>query len=402
MTISKERDMRNLEQKLIHLFEKYTNDGRIPGISARIVQEGETLAQVVCGLGDREAGKPLQEDGLFRIYSMSKVITIVAALQLFEKGYFTLETPLSDFLPSFGRMDVITGYDQDIPLFKPATQPILMKHLFTMTSGITYGFNPATVPADRYLQSRLNEADRQKGEAPGGLNTREFIEVLSGTALAFEPGEDYLYGYSHDILGRVIEVITGDSFGSYLKKNIFDPLDMRDTTFLPDKEQTERLVPLYKTEKAGEAPIRIPDDDPIMSYLFNKGGLESGGGGLASSLNDYCRYCEVLLQGGYFKDHRIIGRKTLDLMTRNHLKGKALETMSGGGYGYGLGVRVMMNPAQAGIPGSMDEYGWEGAATTWMCIDPEEELYAVMMLQFLNCPYPLQREFAQVMYGSLN
>ncbi|MDA3956568.1 serine hydrolase [Oceanispirochaeta sp.] len=393
--------MKPMEENLKDLFMKYTTDGRIPGISAQVVQRGETLAHVVTGLADKEAGKVLKEDALFRIYSMSKVITILGAMQLFEKGLFTLETPLSDFIPSFRRMNVITGYDQDIPLLKPAVQPILMKHLLTMTSGIPYGFNPGSLPADRFLLNRIGEAEKEKSAPQGSLNTRDYIEALAGTALAFEPGDDFLYGYNHDILGRVIEVLSGESFGSYLKKNIFDPLEMKETTFLPDKEQAERLVPLYRTVKAGEAPVRVAQDDPLTSFLFKKGGFESGGGGLISSLGDYSRYCEALLKEGSFDGHRIIGRKTLNLINRNHLTGKALATMSGDGYGYGLGVRVMMNPSLAGIPGSRGEYGWSGAAATWMCIDPAEELYAVMMLQLADCPYPLQREFAQILYGAL-
>ena len=395
--------MNTLEQNLTQLFEKYTQDGRIPGISALIVRKGETLAHVITGLADRQAQKPLMENSLFRIYSMTKVMTVVAALQLYEQGLYTLETPLADILPSFGQMNVITGYDQDTPLLRPAVQPILMKHLFSMSSGIVYGFNPGTRPADRYLLARLDEETRQRKTGPGGLNTAETIEILATTAPAFEPGDDYTYGYNHDILGRVIEVLTGMSFGSYMKQNIFDPLEMGDTTFLPTEEQARRLVPLYRAEKKGEEPVCVSDEDPMAEFLFKKGGFESGGGGLISSLDDYSRYCAALLQGGDYKGRSILGRKTLDLMTRNHLSGRGLESFVRDmpGYGYGLGVRVMVNPAEAGIPGTSGEYGWGGAAATWMCIDPAEDMYAVLMLQLLDCPYPLQREFAQVIYGAL-
>lgn len=400
----KGRSMTSLEQNLIQLFKKYTEEGQIPGIAARIVRKGDTLADVQTGWESLDKKRPLRGDSLFRIYSMSKVMTIVAAMQLYEKGCFTLETPLSDFLPSFSQMDVISGYDQERPLLRPAVRPILMKHLFSMTSGVAYGFNPSTVPADRYLLKQLEESYSDMSALPGSLNTKEMIEILSKTALAFEPGEDYIYGYNHDILGRVIEVITGQSFAACMQEKIFEPLGMKDTTFLPSAEQKERLVPLYRTENTGNVPILVSDDDPMSNFLFKENGFESGGGGLVSSLDDYSRYCSVLLQGGSYKGERIIGRKTLDLMTSNHLSGKSLATFTKDmpGYGYGLGVRVMMNPSLTGIPGSMGEYGWSGAAATWMCIDPMEDLYAVLMLQLLDCPYPLQREFAQVMYGTLN
>jgi CubicO group peptidase (beta-lactamase class C family) len=385
--------LNQFEQNLNSLFEKYTNDRRISGISAQIVQKGKTVAKVVTGLADLESEKPLREDSLFRIYSMSKVITIVAAMQLFEQGHFTLETPLSDFIPSFGSMNIITGYDQDTPLLKPAGKPLLMKHLFTMTSGIAYGFNPETTLADRYLLSHFESADH--------TNTEDFIEQLSGTALTFEPGDDYIYGYNHDILGRVIEIISGESFGSYLKKNIFDPLAMTDTNFVPNEEQMTRLVPLYKADLPEQMPVLVPDNDPMTNFLFRENGFESGGGGLVSSLKDYSLYCEALLNKGRMNGNRIIGRETLDLMTQNHLREKALKSLAIDGYGYGLGVRTMMNPQQAGFPGSLGEYGWGGAATTWMCIDPAKEMYAVLMLQLLNCPYPIQKEFAQVLYAGL-
>lgn len=385
--------MNQFEQNLNSLFEKYTDDRRISGISAQIVHKGKTVAQVVSGLADLESEKPLREDSLFRIYSMSKVITVVAAMQLFEKGHFTLETPLSDFIPSFGSMNIITGYDGNTPLLKPAGKPLLMKHLFTMTSGISYGFNPETAPADRYLLKRIESADNG--------NTKYFIEQLSGAALAFEPGDDYFYGYNHDILGRVIEIISGENFGSYLKKNIFDPLAMTDTSFVPNEEQMTRLVPLYRADLLDQRPVPVPDNDPMTNFLFKENGFESGGGGLVSSLKDYSLFCEALLNKGELNGNRIIGRETLDLMTQNHLQGKALKSFNLDGYGYGLGVRTMMNPQQAGFPGSLGEYGWSGAATTWMCIDPAKEMYAVLMLQLLNCPYPIQKEFAQLLYAGL-
>lgn len=385
--------MNQFEQSLNNLFETYTIDRRIAGISAQIFHKGKTVAKVVNGLADFESGEVLKEDSLFRIYSMSKVITVVAAMQLFEQGLFTLETPLSDFIPSFGSMNIITGYDGVTPILKPAKEDLLMKHLFTMTSGIAYGFKPETILADRYLLKRIESSDH--------TNTENFIELLSGTALAFEPGSDYIYGYNHDILGRVIEIISGESFATYLKKNIFDPLAMTDTNFVPNKEQMSRLVPLYRTDFPEQIPVRVPDNDPMTDFLFRENGFESGGGGLVSSLKDYSLYCEALLNQGNLNGNQIIGSKTLELMTQNNLGGKALQSLGKDGYGYGLGVRTMMNPHLAGFKGSIGEYGWGGAASTWMCIDPAKQMYAVLMLQLLNCPYPIQKEFAQVLYEGI-
>ncbi len=395
--------MNQLERNLAVLFDKYSKKHLIPGLSAHVYHKGRTVAKVVNGLADLGSGKPLQEDSIFRVFSMSKVITVIATMQLYEKGYFTLDTPVSEFIPAFGKMNVISGYRGEIPLLVPATKPLSMKHLFTMTSGIGYGFLSGTDAVDRYLLDHIDKSLKKRSNRARKVTTEEFIKILSGSALAFEPGSDHFYGYNHDILGRIVEIISGMSFGDYLNQNIFKPLGMRNTAFSLSKEQDKKLVPLYTINKWGQAPCLVSDDNAMLFMLFESGGFESGGGGLYSDLTDFSLFCEALLNGGILDNNRIIGEKTLDLVRENQLSGKALETflLNGNGYGYGLGVRTMMYPGHGGLPNSIGEYGWAGASATWMCIDPAKDMYAVLMLQLLNCGYQIQTEFSHVIYDGL-
>ncbi len=395
--------MNQLEKNLTSLFDKYSKKKLIPGISAHIYHKGKTVAKVVNGLADLATGKPLQEDSIFRVFSMSKVITVIAAMQLFEKGYFALDTPVSEFIPAFGKMNLISEYRGEIPLLTPAKKTLLMKHLFTMTSGIGYGFLSGTDAVDKYLLDHIDNSLKKRPNGTSKVTTEEFINILSGSALAFEPGSDHFYGYNHDILGRIIEIISGMTFGDYLIQNIFKPLGMRNTGFSLSNEQDKKLVPLYTINKWGQAPSLVSDDNAMLFMLFESGGFESGGGGLYSDLTDFSLFCEALLNGGILGNNRIIGEKTLDMIRENQLSGKALETflLNGYGYGYGLGVRTMMYPGHGGLPSSIGEYGWAGASATWMCIDPAKDMYAVLMLQLLNCGYPIQTEFCHTLYDGL-
>jgi CubicO group peptidase (beta-lactamase class C family) len=327
-----------------------------------------------------EAGVKISADTIYRIHSMTKVITCTAALMLYERGLYLLNDPIADYLPEFNNMSVYRNNELGVRSKSAATRAIRIRDLFTMTSGIT-------------AMGVSNETERQTRDAFGNgaldMDMRSFTKTLSAIPLAFEPGAHWNYGLSHDVLGALVEVLSGRTFGQFLQREIFEPLGMKDTFFRLPEEKKALLCKLYKRSEDGAlAPTTTPLDS-----RYEEGSLfESGGGGLLSTTTDYSRFAQVLVRGGELDGVRLLSRKTIGLMATNHLIERQLQDFSQPpqrkGYGYGLGVRTLIDPAGGGMNASIGEFGWSGLAGSWMMVDPQEQLTAVYMQQLLPSHSP--------------
>ena len=348
---------------------QFVSSGQIAGCSVRIMRKDEVCFEECFGYADIGKKARMTDDTIFAIASMSKVITVAGIMQLYEQGKFKLWDPVSEYLPGFRKPKIAKENPDGSYEITDAKGEITMRQLFTMTSGVPYGWGDTA--AGRIRIEKEKEYMEKGLPMPGNV---EYCNLVGQLPLAFEPGEKWMYGFSIDVLGAVIEVLTGKTLGEYLKEHIFDPLDMRDTGFYVPGEKQDRVATLYHIQEnlrpeAREFPDRKPE-------------FESGGGGLFSTVRDYSRFAQMLLHGGTLNGVRILGRKTVDLIATNHLtpeqqKGDSWDTQRG--YGYGLGVRVMMNPETAGINGSAGEWGWDGAFGNWFCVDPKENLTCVYL-----------------------
>ncbi len=367
---------------------RYINKGQIAGVSAIIVKNDKVVYRNNIGYSNIKNRTPIQDDTIYKIYSMTKVITVAAALILFDEGHFSLDDPIKDYIPAFKDPKIIVDYTDGKLTTKRSETDITIKHLLTMTSGISYGWEEEGL--DKYYNDQF-KIKQEEGPKP---TLESFVNDIASFPLKFEPGSDYLYSYSIDVIGRLIEVISGKKYSKFVKERLLDPLGMKDTVLSLSKDKRERLATMYEWKDRKLSDIK---DERIP--------FEMPGGGYYSTLDDQITFCQFLKNTGNHNGKQILGRKTIELMSRNHLTGNAFDTMYKEfkkGYGYGLGVRNMMNTSMAGLNGSTGEWGWDGMASTWMCIDPKEDLTAVFMIQLVpyNC-IPVQTKFQQIMYGAL-
>ncbi|KAI9005150.1 beta-lactamase [Hyaloraphidium curvatum] len=385
------------------LQERYVNAGRIPGCLALVSRRGK-LAHVSClGLSDRERGTPMAEDAIFRIYSMTKPITSVALLMLYEEGKVLLEDPVDKYIPSWAGLGVYAS--GTYPDFKttPPARKMQVIDLLRHTSGLTYGFQNRTPVDEAYRKAGI------PGTNLAGMSLAQFAEELGKLPLEFSPGEAWNYGVSTDVLGYLVEVISGVPFAEFLRTRIFEPLGMVDTSFSVPPEKAHRLVPCY-TRGPGDGYTL--SDDPASSPFLKEPEFYSGGGGLLSTAADYLRFCHMLVNRGTLDGARILSRKTLRLMASNHLPGAGdLTGMSrslfseatNAGIGFGLGFAVCDDPAKAATPSSKGEFYWGGMASTAFWIDPEEEMAVVFMTQLVpSSSYPVRRELRAVVYAAVD
>ena len=346
------------------------SDVGIPGADLAIYIKGKEVYRHRTGYADHELSVPIAPDALYPFYSMTKIITCVTALRLYEEGAFLLNDPLSDYLPEFKNMQVRAVKDNGEVHTVPAVHPIRIVDLFTMSSGLTYNPTP-----------ELEKLNKRK---KGNYTIKEFSSALAKDPLYFEPGAHWHYGYSHDILGYLIEVLSGKTLGEYFKENIFTPLGMNDTFFRLPKEKEKRLVSCYdfdeKThgfKKVYELPSRFSLDSKY----------EGGGGGLISTVDDYAIFANALCAGGTgVNKYRVLSRATIELMRTNHLDKTCMKDYNWphhSGYGYGLGVRTMVDKAAGGSNSSIGEYGWSGMAGTFVLIDPAVDLTYVYAQQLM-------------------
>ena len=378
--------------------QRIVDQGKVAGAAGMIIRRGVTAYCSSFGMRDREKKDPLKNDAIYRIWSMSKTITIAAAMTLYEKGYFRLHEPIADFLPAFKDMKVAQHDERGVVTIVPAKRPITFEHLFTMTSGIPY-------PGQDSLTARLM-AETQKKQAKDIKQGKPWdlarsVDEMAAVPLCFHPGDHWLYGFSHDILGRLIEVISGKKLGVFLSERIFKPLGMKDTAFYIPQEKQDRAVKAYRLGSGGLGEITDMDAAPSSPPVF-----ESGGGGLCSTMADCSRYAQMLLNNGRLGDERILSRKTIELIRAIHcipseMSSNVFKHLRG--YGYGLGVRTMMDTAEAGLNGSFGEWAWDGLMGTYYCVDPAEDLCALFFIQLVSeINGELQRGFVQTVYGAID
>ena len=367
----KEGFSRERLDKLHHVLQGYVDEGKHAGIITVIARHGKIVDIGNYGVRDLDSRAPMSADTIVRIYSMSKVITSVAALTLFEEGKFKLTDPISKYLPEFKDMKVCTGGSADEPKLVDAKRPITIKQLFTHTSGIPYDFTAIEPVITMHQRSDIFNAPSLK----------EFSERLARLPLVHQPGESMTYGLNIDVLGRLIEVVSGQSLEEFMQRRIFDPLKMRDTSFDVAPEKMSRLAKLYNRNDKGKLE-EIPP--PYGTYPEKGRGFASGGGGLYSTIGDYLRFGQMLLNGGSLDGKQILSRKTVELMTVNHLTDLDKGTMPGNpSEGFGLGGSVRIDLAKGNTLGSIGQFGWSGAASTTFNMDPKEQTVVVLLTQLM-------------------
>ena len=371
---------------------RFVASGQIAGCSAKIMRNDEVCFQGNFGYADIEKEIKISDNTIFPIASMSKVVTVVGIMRLYEQGMFKLWDPVSEYLPGFKKPKIALEKPDGSYEIVDAKGEVTMRQLFTMTSGVPY---PSEDTAAGRIRIEKEKEYMDSGKPIPG--TVDYCNLVGQLPLAFEPGEKWMYGFSIDVLGAVIEVLTGKTLGEYLKKNIFDPLGMTRTGFYVRPDKHSRIATLYHINE-GMTPA-------ARDYPASKPAFESGGGGLFTTVKDYSRFAQMLLHGGTLDGVRILGRKTVDLIATDHLTPEQRKTDSWDtqrGYGYGLGVRVMTNPELADINGSVGEWGWDGAFGNWFCVDPKENLTCVYLTT--NLPgdhYRFIPKLMASMYASL-
>ena len=383
-----------------HLKRCYIDTGRFPGTQLLVYRRGKVVHSAVQGFADLERKVPVKDDTIFRIYSMTKPITSTAFMMLVEEGRVALDEPVHKYIPEWKNLGVFQAGTVGAFLTRPPSRPMLIVDLLRHTSGLTYGFQQRSNVDAAYREMKIGEVEKS-----GTLQS--MIEGLAEIPLEFSPGEAWNYSVSTDVIGYLIGKISGKPFEQFLKQRIFDPLGMNDTDFFVPADKAHRFAACYSADKGG---ITL-QDDPTSSSFLKPPSFISGGGGLCSTAADYLTFCRALLGGGELGGVRLIGPKTLALMTSNHLPGgRDLPEMSRSlfseatynGIGFGLGFSVTMDPAKTLIPGSAGEYSWGGAASTAFWIDPAEELIAIFMTQVLpSSTYPVRRELRTLVYAGI-
>ena len=380
---------------------RYVDEGLLPGWLVVVTRHGRIAHLATYGSRDLEAGLPVEVDTRWRIYSMTKPITTVAAMTLFEEGEFELNDPISRWLPEFADMRVYRRGSAQAPATDPA-DPIRVWHLMTHTAGLTYGFHHAHAVDEMY-----RNAGFEWGQ-PEGKDLAECCEIIAGLPLVFQPGTEWNYSMATDVLGRLIEVISGKSLDEFLADRIFGPLGMVDTGFWVEGEAKEQLAALYVPQPGTRKAVR---QDAFGRAVTSRPAFLSGGGGLVSTAADYHRFTQMLRRGGELDGVRILGTRTLAHMTRNHLPGgQDLEQIGRplfaespfDGVGFGLGFSVLQDPAKAKTLAKAGEFAWGGAASTAFWVDPEEDLTALFFTQLLpSSTHPLRTQLRQLVYQAL-
>lgn len=363
----------------------YVDDDRVAGLATMVYRRGEVAHVRTYGQRDRQSGAPMTPKTLFRIYSMTKPITTVAALMLYEEGHFQLGDPVARYLPAFEDVQVYDTTASGAPTRVEPQRPMTIRDLMTHTSGLTYGVFGDTPVDSMYRAAEILDKDRALAAA---------VDTLGTLPLLHHPGETWHYSVSTDVLGRLVEVVSGQSLDTYFRTRIFDPLDMDDTMFEVPSSEMDRFATNYTVNEEGTLTV---EDRGASSQFAAPVRMLSGGGGLVSTMDDYLRFARMLLNDGILDGTRLLGSETVEFMTRNHLSG-TFEP----GWGFGLGVRVCTDLAQAQILGSEGMYGWSGAANTYFFIDPAEELIGMVWTQLVpHGLYPIGPQFRVGVYQSI-
>jgi len=381
-------------ERIAPVLQQYVDDGELVGVVSMLARRGEVVHFEEFGDLTMDTGRALEKDSIFRIYSMTKPITTMAVMMLYEEGKLQITDPVERYLPEFANVRVAGPGGSLVAPQRPMTVQMLMTH----SSGLTYGVFGDTMVDRQYRDTSVR--------ASPDLDV--FIERLGPIPLQYQPGTRFHYSVSTDVLGALVEAVSGQSLGEFFQQRIFGPLEMEDTFFQVPAEKLNRFGTNHTyNPQSGELEV---SDSATASNFVNRQTFESGGGGLLSTAEDYMRFSQMVLNGGELDGARIIGNKTLEYMTQNHLPGifgdngqHAPDTLPGfvNGTGFGLGFAVIEDPTAAGGIGSVGEYYWGGAAGTIFWIDPVEELIGVVMIQHMNVQVPLRATFKALAYGAI-
>ena len=363
------------------VMQGWVDDGKIPGALTMIAREGRLVHLEKIGMQDVATEKPLEFDTIFRIYSMTKPITSVAVMMLYEEGHFQLGTPVSELIPAFKDMQVYTDGGETIV---DAEREMTIKHLLTHTSGLIYGGD-----WDHPINERYRDANFYGGDLAN------MAQELGNIPLLHHPGDAWNYGMSTDVLGYLIEVVSGMPFEEFLKTQILDPLGMTDTAFSVPDEKADRYPTLY--EPAEDGGIQVIENAPVSSGP--RSFFHSGGAGLQSTAADYLRFCQMLLNDGELDGVRLLGRKTVELIRVNHISDE-WHPLERTGCGFGLGFAVVTDVAETHGPGSEGTYSWGGLASTTFWIDPVEDLIGILMTQLIG-DSPFHAQFRVLTYQAI-
>ena len=394
--------------RIAPVMQSYVDQRGFSGISTMLARRGQVIHFQQVGWQDRESRTPLSADAIFRIYSMTKPIICVALMTLYEEGRFQLFDPVAKFLPAFGKVRVQTGTTpsdiQEVDLIRPLT----IRDLFTHTSGLTYNFLEDSPVSELYRQAGLL--------SDAGRSLEAMIGELARLPLAFQPGTKWHYSMAIDVLAHLIEVISGQPLADFLNERLFAPLGMTDTGFSVPPDKRDRIATMYghpdiavntfsRIFEAWTAGFNERIDVDATYPMTNTHSFARGGHGLFSTAWDYMRFAQMLLNRGELDGVRILAPKIADLMHMNHTPAALLPYEIGGipagGYGFGLGSRVLLNVAESQLPGSVGEFGWGGAAKTYYWVDPQEQLVGVLMTQFMIAFDLPDKDFQLLAYQAL-
>jgi len=391
--------------------ERYVDTGILPGILTQVSRGGEIVHTGMSGVMDIERKKAMREDAIFRIYSMTKPITAVALMMLAEEGKIGLDDDVHTHIPSWKNLRV---YGSGMPslventagqfITMPVKRRMKVVDLVTHTSGLTYGFMNRTTVDGEYRRVKLGDF-----QTPGGLDA--FIEQLANIPLDFSPGEHWNYSVSIDVMGYLVQKLSGQTFGEFLRTRLFEPLGMKDTSFSVPQSKIERFCSCYMPAKGGGLKLQ---DDAGKSTYAEPPKLESGGGGLVSTAHDYMRFCRMMLGGGTLDGVQILSPKTVEMFSLNLLPGgKMLTDLVAGeglfteagynGVGFSIGCGVTMDIAKTRVQGTQGEFFWGGAASTAFWIDPKEDLAVVFMTQVVgtDARLTLRRDLRTLVYSAM-
>ncbi len=386
-----------LERITPHLESRYLNPGKIAGCQVAVARHGQLAYFRNFGHRDRERQLPMTDDTIFRIYSMSKPITSIALMQLYEQGHFQLNDPVHRVIPSWREQQVYVSGEGENMVLEAVRQPVTFRHVLSHMTGLSYGATKH--PVDK--RYRAEQVNREQGET-----LESFVNKLARVPLYFQPGERWLYSYATDVCGHLVEALSGQTLDAYFTEHIFEPLGMTDTAFHVSEDKQHRFAANY--ERGPDKTLKLLDDPATSSYLTRPTFL-SGGGGLTGTTADYLKFCEMLRNRGKGPNGRIIGSRTLDLMTRNHLPDGDLSTMAMGafsetaydGVGFGLGFAMSLDEVAAGGLGQGDFY-WGGAASTIFWVDPVEDLEVVFMTQLMpSATFNFRGQLKNIIYSAL-
>ena len=389
-------------QRISAKMQTYVDEGKLAGMITTVARHGQTVHLETTGWMDREAERPMELDAIFRIASMTKPVTAVALMTLYEEGHFTLNTPISEFIPGFKDVKVFVRETADDVEVEDLVRPITFRHLFTHTAGLSYGWNQDD-PVDRCYMKVQKASGIDRAQA----TSQDVVEMLTQVPMAFQPGTHWRYSLAIDVLGYLAELISGQPLDRLFKERLFEPLGMVDTDFYVPENKIGRLAALYGHPE-GAAELQRLQAPPDSHYL-NKPAFLSGGGGLLSTTSDYARFLQMLVNGGELNGTRILSPTTVDLFSINHAPAAALpygfaqgEDLFHQGYGFSLGTRVLMDVSASGKAGSVGEFGWDGAFNTYFWVDRTQALYGLLMTQHSpNNYYPLADTFKQLTYQAL-